>query len=81
MLRGRLDQLEQRLDEDPAVVTPAFYPASEVLSALNRAQRMMALLTLYLETTVQFTLGAGAFYSMRSTYQDWMLPLLSLIHI
>jgi hypothetical protein len=66
---------QQRLDEDPAIVTPAFYPFSEVLSALNRAQRMMVLLTLYLEATAPMVLASSAFYHMRSYFPDWMLPL------
>jgi hypothetical protein len=69
------DRVQQRLDEDPAVVTPVYYPYTEVLSALNRAQRMFVLLTLCLETTVTFEANGSTFYNMRTYYPDWMLPL------
>ena len=66
---------QQRLNEDPAVTTPVYYPASEVLSALNRAQRMFVLLTLCLETTVTFVATGATFYFMRTIFPDWMVPL------
>lgn len=69
------DRCQQRLDEDPAITTPVYYPYAEVLAALNRAQRLFVLLTLSLETTVTFDATGETFYSMRTFYQDWMLPL------
>jgi hypothetical protein len=66
---------QQRLQEDPAVTTPVYYPYAEVLSALNRAQRMFVLLTLCLEKTVTFPATGATFYNMRTYYPDWMLPL------
>lgn len=70
-----IGRAQQRLNEDPAVTTPVYYPAVEVLSALNRAQRMFVLLTLCLETTVDFLATGATFYNMRESFPDWMLPL------
>ncbi|HTB10941.1 MAG TPA: hypothetical protein VK752_05195 [Bryobacteraceae bacterium] len=70
-----VDRCQQRLHEDPAVTTPVYYPYPEVLSALNRAQRMFVLLTLCLETTVTFDEDGSTFYNMRTSYEDWLLPL------
>lgn len=69
------NRVQQRLNEDPAVTTPVYYPYPEVLSALNRAQRMFVLLTLCLETTETFVPSGATFYNMRTYFQDWMLPL------
>jgi hypothetical protein len=66
---------QERLHEDPSITTPVYYPYAEVLSALNRGQRMFVLLTLCLETTVTFVGNNSAFYEMRSYFPDWMLPL------
>ncbi len=68
----------ERLDEmDAGAVSAVYYGGpGEVLAALNEAQRFFVLLTLALETTVSFPVtGATTFFSMRSTYQDWLLPL------
>lgn len=69
------DRCQERLHEDPSFVTPVYYPFSEVLAALNRAQRMFVLLTLCLETTVSFEATGDTFYNMRTYFEDWMLPL------
>lgn len=69
------NRCQQRLHEDPAVTTPVYYPFPEVLSALNRGQRLLVLLTLCLEKTVTFAATGATFYSMRTYFQDWMLPL------
>jgi hypothetical protein len=60
----------QQLDDDGT-----FYPELAVRGALNEAQRFFCLLTLCLETTVTFPLPAAtAFFHMRETYTDWLLP-------
>lgn len=64
----------QRLDE-PADGT-GYFSAFEVDAALNRAQRLFALLTLCLETTGYPTLTAGVtWYHLRDTFSDWLVPL------
>lgn len=69
-------RVQERLDEDPSKTSPTYYPDSEVMAALNEAQRFFVLLTLCLETTLGWTLDASeTFYSMRGTFQDWLLPL------
>lgn len=63
---------QQRLNE----LSGTYYPTSQIDAALNEAQRVFVLLTLCLEKTPTFPLTAGTtFYSMRSTYPDWILPL------
>jgi len=52
-----------------------YYPAANVLGALNEAQRFFCLLTLCLEMTSSFPLTAGtAFYHMLPVFPDWLLP-------
>jgi hypothetical protein len=72
-----LEQLGE-IDAGALAPSPVYYGAGgEVLAAINEAQRFFVLLTLCLETTATFTLpGTGAaFFHMRSTYADWLLPL------
>jgi hypothetical protein len=70
-LRGRT---LKRLDQDPAA--PIYFSAQEVTNALNRGQRLFALITLCLEQIVTFDLTPGtAFYRMLATYPDFLLPL------
>lgn len=64
----------QRLDE-PADGT-GYYSAFEIVAALNRAQRLFALLSLCLETSDSLTLTAGTtWYHLRDTFPDWLVPL------
>jgi len=70
-----VNRCQQRLNEDPSITTPVYYPYAEVLSAVNRAERLFVLLTLCLETTVTFQATGATFYNMRSFFTDWMLPL------
>lgn len=66
-----------RLGEDPnAAAGNQYYTGTEVLAALNSAQRLMALLTLCLETNGTLSLTANtAFYSLLSVFPDLLLPL------
>jgi hypothetical protein len=69
-------RVQERLDEDPSKTSPTYYPDSEVMVALNEAQRFFVLLTLCLETTLGWTIPATTtFYYMRATFEDWLLPL------
>ena len=53
-----------------------YYPANEVLWAIEEGQRVFALLTLCLERTASLTLAGGTvFYRMLTQYTDWLLPL------
>jgi len=61
-----------RIDDDP--ITPVSVSAAEVLSAINEGQELAALLTLCLQKTVDFNLS-GAFYTPRSTFTDFLVPL------
>jgi hypothetical protein len=64
----------ERLGEDPAA--PVYFTAAEATAALNRAQRLLVLLTLCLETTDTVALTANTtYYAPRSTFSDWLLPL------
>ncbi len=71
MLVSTLEQLVwTKLDDDGTA-----YPAANVLSALNEAQRFFALLTLCLETTATFPLAAQtAFYLIDATVSNWLRP-------
>ncbi|MFH1110987.1 MAG: hypothetical protein V1790_17580 [Planctomycetota bacterium] len=64
----------QRLDE-PDDGT-GYYSSAEVSAALNRSQRLFVLLSLCLETTGALPLTAAlAWYHMRDTFPDWLVPL------
>lgn len=60
---------------------PVFYPAAEIASALNEAQRFFVLLTLGLETTSAWSVPAFAangsipFFHMLQYFPDWIAPL------
>lgn len=66
-----------RLGDDPnAAPSNQHYLASEVLTALNRCQRMFVLFTLCLETTVSFSTSTNvARYHMLDIIADWLVPL------
>jgi hypothetical protein len=65
-------RVQQRVNE----LTGTYYSTAEINSALNEAQRLFVLLTLCLEVTAAFTLTAAVtFYHMRTTFEDWILPL------
>jgi hypothetical protein len=71
-----LSRITKRLGDDPTTPLQSYYTRGEVLVALNQAYRMMVFFTLCLETTVTYNfLNATAFYSMLTTYGDWILPL------
>jgi len=62
------------LGEDTS--SPVYYKSSEVLDALNEAQRFFCLLTLCLETTGNLALAADtSFYHLLTTFQRFLLPL------
>jgi len=64
----------KRLAQDP--VSPVYWTTAEVDAALNRGQRLFALITLCLESIVTYPLTPGtAFYHMLATYPDWLQPL------
>lgn len=52
-----IEQTYKRLDEDPD--DPAYFTTTEVLNALNVGLRVMALLTLCIERTANFTITAA----------------------
>lgn len=53
-----------------------YFTAQDATDGLNWAQRLMALLTLCLETTQDFTLTAATcWHDVRATLSDWLLPL------
>jgi hypothetical protein len=63
--------VSQRLAEG---ATPTFYPAAEIYAALNEAQRFWALITLSIERTASWTVGA-TFTHMLTPFPDWIAPL------
>lgn len=64
----------QRLDEPGD--GSGYYTADEVVGALNRAQRLFALLSLCLETTGTLVLVAGqTWYHLRDYFDNWLAPL------
>jgi len=64
----------KRLAQDP--VTPVYWTNAEVNAALNRGQRLFALISLCLEKTVSFALTPGtAWYHLQATLPDFLLPL------
>lgn len=76
-LQGRL--LNRAGEFPDALPGNQFYQVSEATAALNSAQRLMALLTLCLETTGDFTLpiapATAPYYKMLPQFPDWLLPL------
>jgi len=73
-----VEQLDARAMDrlDEAGVTTRFWTPIEFLAAINEAQRFLVLLTLCLETEVNYALGAGlTFHSMGATYVDWIVAL------
>lgn len=67
---------QTRLGDDPTLPNETYYDRGEVLVALNQVYRLLAYLTLCLETTVTYALpGATPFSKMLQTYSDWILPL------
>jgi hypothetical protein len=72
----QLSDMQQRVLQRVNELTATYYSLQEVTNALNEAQGFFVLLTLCLETTAAFALAAGTtFYHMRSTFEDWILPL------
>lgn len=73
----------RRLDDDPAhpaSVAPSTNPDNpvpvEILAAISEGQELAAMLTLCLETTVDFPLTAGVpFYGLRTLLPDYLCPL------
>lgn len=67
----------KRIGDDPNIADPtlSYYRPSEVLTALNQAQRFFVLMTLCLETTATMQLTGAAFYRMLTFYADWIVPL------
>lgn len=70
-------RIYKRLDETPQSLSgTGFYTDSEVLTAINAAQRLFVLLTLCLESTGSLSLDAGTcWYLPMSTFSNWLLPL------
>lgn len=65
-----------RVGDDPDVaVALMHYTPTEVLAALNQAQRLFVLFTLCLETTANFGLTGLSRYHMLETFGDWIVPL------
>jgi hypothetical protein len=60
----------QRLNE----LTPTYYPASEIIAALNESDRLFCLMTLALEVTAPWT-PAATFTHMLTVFADWIVPL------
>jgi len=55
---------------------PTFYPAYEIVAAINEAQRLFALLTLGLEVTRTWSVpNATTFSHMLGPFPDWIVPL------
>lgn len=66
--------VSQRLNEGQT--GPTFYPVYEVVSGLNEAQRLFALLTLTLEKTASWAVPAATTFShMLGFFPDWIVPL------
>lgn len=76
MTARTLERLDE-IDLGSAAPSAVYYGGpGEVLNALNEGQRLFCLITLALETTAAFALTpATAFFHMRTSYQDWLLPL------
>jgi hypothetical protein len=69
-----LERLYKNLDEDTNF--PVYYPRDMAVFCLNWAQRLFCLLTLCLEKTVSFTLGANtAHYKISDQIPDFIVPL------
>ena len=75
MTSGELtERVLKRVGEDHDA--PVYYKPSEVLDALNAAQRLFCLLTLCLETSDTLALtGTTTFYNLLSSFSDFLLPL------
>jgi hypothetical protein len=66
--------VSQRLNEGAS--GPVFYPKSEMIAALNEAERFFVLLTLGLENTAPWTISANTtFFHMLTAFPDWIAPL------
>jgi len=66
--------VSQRLNEGNS--GPVFYPKSEMIAALNEAERFFILLTLGLEVTAPWTIAAATtFFHMLAVFNDWIVPL------
>jgi hypothetical protein len=73
-LSGMVTLVSQRLAEGQD--GPTFYPAYEIVAALNEAQRLFALLTLGLEKSSTWNVPAGTTFShMLGYFPDWIVPL------
>lgn len=64
---------KERLDEPS---TSVYYSAAEIKEALNKAQRLFALLTLCIERTGTITMTGGqTFYTVSTFLSDFLAPL------
>jgi len=73
-----LAQMQTRVSERLAEggTGPVYYPAAEIIGALNEADRLFVLLTLGLERTTTWTVTAATtFFHMLSVFPDWIVPL------
>jgi hypothetical protein len=65
--------VSQRLNE---AAMPVFYPSSEIIAALNEANRLFALMTLCVERTSVWNVAANTtFFKMLTVFPDWLAPL------
>ena len=63
----------QRLDV--AAATPGYWTDAEILTALNEAQRLWALLTLSLEARGTLALTPENFYRLLTPFPSFLIPL------
>lgn len=81
-LQEQIDRIVERLDEVPGA--PVFWTNTEIVDALNEAQRFFALLTLCLEKTANLTIAPATAYHKIISHSttpiaDFMLPLRAAI--
>jgi hypothetical protein len=73
-LAAMVTRVSERLNE--GATGPVSYPGSEIVAALNEANRFFCLLTLALETTQPWSLDAATtFYHMLTVFPDWLVCL------
>lgn len=73
-LSAMVSLASQRLNE--GATGPTYYPAAEIVAAINEGSRLLALLTLCLEKTVTWSVTANTtFFRMLTIYSDWIVPL------
>jgi hypothetical protein len=83
-LLGMVSLVSQRLNEGFGAGGPVFYPAVEIVAALNEANRFFCLLTLGLEKTTAWPVPAATtfFHMLQAVdaggnliFPDWLVPL------